>query len=212
MNIQSARNHKTTQRRKQVAAKPERPPHSPFNDSWSVPRWISKPRSAISNTNNLLQSAQYLGWMRNPIPTTAQTAISALGAGFAAVNVGAELLDGDFKGALWDVGNSVVSLSTGARLLGLPDKGVQGMFAAGVVLNTALAIEQFKEGETIEGCLRMGSVTGLSLTVAQGLVGGSTGAALGVAGMALRGVVGLTSLVRDLTDRNGFLHRPDRFS
>jgi hypothetical protein len=122
------------------------------------------------------------------------------------------LVDGDFKGALWDIGNGAVSLTIGAKLLGLPANGVLGMFAAGAALNTALAIEQFREGEMVEGYLRSGNVTGLALTVAGGLVGGSLGATLGTAGMALRGVVGLTGMVRDLTDEKGFLNRPDRYS
>ena len=187
-------------------------PISHFNDSWSVPRWISKPRSALSNANNLLQAADNFRWMQNPIPSTAQTAISVLGAGFAAANVGAELLDGDFKGALWDIGNGAVSLTIGAKLLGMPANGVLGMFAAGAALNTALAIEQFREGDIVEGYLRSGNVTGQALTVAGGLVGGSVGATLGTVGMAVRGVVGLTSMVRDLTDEEGFLNRPDRYS
>jgi hypothetical protein len=213
MNIRSTRQYlapNTTSR--QPVPEPGESPISSFNDSWSVPRWISKPRSAISSADNLLQAADNFGWTQNPIPASAQTAISALGAGFAAVNVGAELLDGDFKGALWDIGNGAVSLTIGAKLLGLPANGVLGMFAAGAALNSVLAVEQFRKGEVVEGCLRSGSVTGISLTVAGGLVGGSLGATLGSAGMALRGAIGLASLVHDLTDDKGFLNRPDRFS
>lgn len=177
-----------------------------------MPKWVSKPRSAISSANNLLVTAHNLGWFQNPIPSTAQTAITALGAGFAAANVGAELLDGDLEGALWDVGNGVVSLASGAKLLGLHDNGVQGLYTAGAMLNTALAIKQFRSGQTVEGYLRIGNVTGLALSVGGGLLGGSVGSALCDAGLSLRGVVGLTSLVRDLTDERGFLNRPDRFS
>jgi hypothetical protein len=212
MKIQSTLQLSRPRKLSLAAPQPDKPPVSHFNDSWSVPRWISKPRSALSNANNLLLSADNLGWMQNPIPSTGQTAISALGAGFAVVNVGAELLDGDLKGALWDVGNSAVSLTIGAKLLGLSANGVLGMFAAGTALNAALAMEQFREGDNVEGSLRMGSVTGMALTVAGGLVGGSVGSTLGTAGMALRGVVGLTSLARDLTDDKGFLYMPDRFS
>lgn len=210
MKIQSTRPPSVS--RKLKLAAPRQQSISPFNDSWSVPRWISKPRSAISSTNNLLEAADHFGWIQNPLSSTAQTAISALGAGFAVANVGAELLDGDFKGALWDIGNGAVSLSIGAKLLGLPGKGVLGMFAAGAALNTALAVEQFRQGETLEGCLRSGTVTGMAMTVAGGLMGGSVGATLSNAGMALRGLVGLSSLARDLVDEEGFLNRPDRYS
>lgn len=150
--------------------------------------------------------------MPNPVPSNAQTAISVLGAGFAVANVGAELLDGDFKGALWDVGNSAVSLSIGAKFLGVPPKGIVGMFAAGAALNAVLAAEQFRKGEIAEAYLRSGNVTGMALTVAGGLVGGSVGGTLATAGMAVRGVVGLTGLAKDLVDDKGFLNRPDRFS
>lgn len=207
MTIHSTRRFSTPRKGGQPGPNPGKPA-----DSWSVPKWISKPRSALSNTNNLLQSANNFGWMENPIPSTAQTAISALGAGFAVANVGAELLDGDFKGALWDVGNSTVSLTIGAKLLGMPTNGVLGMFAAGAALNAYLATEQFREGDFQEACLRCGNVTGMALTVAGGLVGGSVGATLGTTGMAVRGVVGLTGMVRDLVDEKGFLNRPDRFS
>jgi hypothetical protein len=142
----------------------------------------------------------------------AQNTISALGAGFAVANIGAELYDGDLKGALWDVGNSVVSLTVGARMLGLSPEGGHLLFAGGALLNAKLAAEQFHNGEKVEGWLRLGNVAGLALSVAGGVVGGASGAALGTAGLATRGVVGLASLAHDLTDKKGFFHRPDRFS
>lgn len=211
MNIQSTRRGASACRLKSITG-PHKQAPSPFNDSWSVPRWISKPRSAISSANNLLVSAQDLGWFQNPIPPTAQTTISALGAGFAVANIGAELYDGDFKGALWDVGNSVVSLTVGARMLGLSPAGGHLLFAGGALLNAKLAAEQLRNGEKVEGLLRLGNVAGLALSVAGGVVGGPAGAALGTAGLATRGVVGLAGLAHDLTDKEGFFNRPDRFS
>ena len=79
----------------------------------------------------------------------AQTTISALGAGFAVANIGAELYDGDFKGALWDVGNSVVSLTVGARMLGLSPVGGHLLFAGGALLNAKLAAEHRQEIATL---------------------------------------------------------------
>ena len=212
MNIQSTRRRVSLPPCPSSTAKLNEQAQSPFNDSWSVPRWISKPRSAISSANNLLISAQDLGWFQNPIPQPAQTTISALGAGFAVANIGAELLDGDLKGALWDVGNGVVSLTVGARLLGLSPTGGHLLFAGGALLNAKLAVEQLQNGEKVEGWLRMGNVAGLALSVAGGAVGGPSGALLGTAGLATRGVIGLAGLAHDLTDKKGFFNRPDRFS
>ena len=138
--------------------------------------------------------------------------MTGLGAGFAALNVGAELIDGDYEGALWDTGNSIASLAGGARLCGLSQTGVDAMFGVGVLLNSALAIKQFRQGDTTDACLRLGSVAGLALSLSGSIVGGSLGTTLGHCGVALRGVVGIAGMVYDLTDRDGYLNRPDRFN
>lgn len=194
-----------------LADKKQQPPGEP-RDSCSVPRWVSKPRSAISSANKLLNVAERFELLNNPIPGGAQKAVSLLGAGFVLANTGAELLDGDLGGALDDIGNGAVSLAGGARALGLAGAGVGSVYLAGALLNTRMALKEFRSGEKSDAYLRLGAATGMGLSAVSGLVGGPVGSVAGPLGSAVVGTVGLLNIVRDLVEDDKFYTRPDRFA
>lgn len=187
-----------------------RPPLEKEPDSWSVPKGLSKPRSVLSSADKLFKAADGFGLMDNPLPSPLRTTVSALGAGFAAANVGAELLDGDWKGAIVDVADGAVSLTGGAKLLGMPQIGLGGMYAAGAALNTAVAFQEIKKGDPVDGYLRIGDAVGMSLVAIDALAPTAIGPAAGPLGLAILGSVGLISVARDVANEE-FLKKPDRF-
>ena len=212
MNIRSTR-------RNQIAApKPHTSPKPTAgegeSESWSVPRIITKPRSVVSNTIKLLRAADGFGLMKNPVPRNAQDTVSALGVAFYGTNVGAELLDGDYKGAIKDIGNGWLSFTAGAKILGLNPVGASGMYAVGGLLNLTLAADEIKNGDKLTGALRAGNAVGLLMSAANGILGGqgTLGAFVGPASQLVLGTVGLSAVVRDLAENGGFYNRPDMFS
>ena len=158
---------------------------------------LSKPRSVLSSADKLLNAAEGFEIMNNPLPSPLRTTVSALGAGFAVANVGAEILDRDWKGAVVDLADGAVSLTGGAKLLNMPRLGVGGMYAAGAALNTVVAIGEIKNGERTDGYLRIGDAVGMSLVALDALAPTACSAA-GPLGLAILGSIGLVGVVRDL--------------
>lgn len=163
----------------------KRPP-----ESASVPAWLSAPRSAVSNVNRLLKAAEGLGALENPIPDGVQDTVSALGAGFAAFNIGAELYEQDWMGALEDTANGSVSLLGGVKLFTDHQVPLDGLSLGGAALNTAFAARDFADGRHLEGSLKVANSAGLTLTALGGGVAESVG-------LALLGVSGLVDLAHD---------------
>lgn len=159
----------------------------PDRESAKVPSWISQPRSAVSNANRLLKAAEGLGLMTNPMPDGVQDTVSILGAGFAAFNVGAELYDGDWVGALEDTASGSVSLLGGVKLLTDSAPVVDGVAWAGAALNGAFAVRDFRQGKTVEGALKVATATGLGL----GTMGSPVAQSVGLAILGTSGLIDL---------------------
>lgn len=155
------------------------------DSTYRVPPTVTQPRSAVSAVNRVFKAADGFGLAPNPLPRSLQNGISAVGAGFAVVNVAAELMDRDFSGALEDVSNGAVSLSGGLRLSPVPSGAVKGFQIAGAALNVAYSARDFRRGDRFAASLKLGNAVGLCLSVIGGSVAGPLSyAVLGATGVA----------------------------
>jgi hypothetical protein len=125
--------------------------------------------------------------MQNPLPDGVQDTVSVLGAGFAVFNIGAEVYDRDWLGAVEDTANGSVSLLGGVKLITEAQPVVTGVSLAGVALNGAFAIRDFKRGKHVDGALKVATAAGLGL----GTLGSPVAQSLG---LALLGTSGLFDL------------------
>lgn len=152
-----------------------------------MPEAISAPRSAISNANRLLKAAEGLQLFDNPIPGEIQDTVSLLGAGFAAYNIGAEVYDRDWIGAVEDTAGGAVSLLGGIKLVTDNEVVTDGFGLAGAALNGGLAIRDIRRKKYFDAWIKLATATGLGMT--------SLGAG-GVesVGLAILGASGLVEL------------------
>lgn len=168
--------------------------HSPLNrapaESLRIPEPLSIPRSALSNLNRIFKGAEGLHLIDNPLPGEVQDTVSILGAGFAAFNVGAELYDRDWMGALEDTASSSTSLLGGIKLLTDNESVADGFGIAGAVLNCGLAVQDISEMKYFDAGIKIATATGLSLT--------SLGSGIAESvGLTVLGVSGLVDLAND---------------
>lgn len=168
-------------------AQPSRPP-APRSaappDSARVPDLLSAPRSAVSNVNRLLKAAEGLEWIDNPLPDGVQDTVSVLGAGFAAFNIGTELKDRDWMGALEDTAGGAVSLLGGVRLMTEVEGVRDGFGLAGAALNTGMAVRDLKNGKLYDASMKIADAAGLTMTALGCPVVNSIGLTiLGVSGL-----------------------------
>ncbi len=171
-------------------AKPSSPPAprsaspAPPKDSARVPDILSAPRSTISNVNRLFKAAEGLEWIDNPLPGGVQDTVSVLGAGFAAFNIGAELKDRDWMGALEDTAGGAVSLLGGVRLMTEVEGVRDGFGLAGAALNTGMAVRDLKNGKLYDASMKIADAAGLTMTALGCPVVNSIGLTiLGVSGL-----------------------------
>ena len=138
----------------------------------------------VSNTNRLLKAAEGFGLIDNPLPGGVQDTVSALGAGFAAFNIGAELYDKDWLGALEDTANGSVSLLGGVKLVTSSGPVLDGVALTGAALNGAFAARDFSQGKHVDGALKVANAAGLALGTLGSPVAQSVGlAVLGASGL-----------------------------
>lgn len=167
-----------------------KPTPLPCKESVQVPEPISAPRSVISSTNRLLKAAEALQGFENPIPDAVQDTVSLLGAGFAAFNIGAEIYDRDWRGALQDTASGSVSLLGGVKLMTDNELVSNGFGLAGAALNSGLAAQDIAHKKYFDAGIKLATATGLGLT--------SLGAgAVESAGLAILGAAGLVDLTVD---------------
>ena len=157
-------------------------------ESFKVPDMISKPRSGLSAVNRILRASDGFGLFNNPVSKDYMTAVSALGAGFAAVNVAGELVDGDFKGALEDAASGATSLIGGASLLGASQGALTALSLAGVTMNLAFAMNKFEEGDPLDATVKASTAVGLAFRA----IGGQTANSIG---LAILGVTGIATTI-----------------
>ena len=162
----------------------------PVKESSRVPAPLSVPRSAVSNVNRVLKAAEGLQLFDNPIPEGVQDTVAILGAGFAAYNIGAELYDRDWKGAVEDTASGAVSLLGGVKLLTDNEAVTDGFSLAGAALNGGLAVRDIRQKKYFDAGIKLATATGLSMT---SLGPGGVEAA----GLAVLGVSGLVDLTVD---------------
>jgi hypothetical protein len=164
--------------------------------AFSIPSPLSRPRSGVSALNRLFKAAEQRGIRNNPFPQSFQNKVSALGAGFAAVNIGAEILEGDIVGALEDTGSGAVSLVGGAKLLKGSTVLLRRLNVAGAVLNGGLAVRDIANGDYLDAGLKAGTAGGLVLAAIGGTVTGPLG-------LAILGGIGLFELGRFIFSSGG---------
>lgn len=153
---------------------------NPSEESYELPKSLTKPRSTISATNRLLRAADGLGVLANPLPRSFQTTVSAVGAGVAGLAVVTELADRDFFGALEDTSDGAVSLLGGIRLLGVTGSPLRGITGMGAVLNAGFAARELRDGNRLKATVKACKALGLGLRATSNGVAGSVG--LGVLG------------------------------
>lgn len=157
---------------------------APPKDSARVPDILSAPRSTVSNVNRLLNAAEGLEWIDNPLPDGVQDTVSVLGAGFAAFNIGAEIKDRDWMGALEDTAGGAVSLLGGVRLMTEVEVVRDGFGLAGAALNTGMAVRDLKNGKLYDASMKIADAAGLAMTALGCPVVNSIGLTiLGVSGL-----------------------------
>ncbi len=169
---------------------PHTPPARRPVESARIPEPFSAPRSALSNINRLLNAAEGFQLFDNPLPDGVQDTVSLLGAGFAAFNIGAEIYDRDWMGALEDTASSSTSLLGGVKLLTDNELVTDGVGLAGAVLNGGLAVRDIRQKNYFDAGIKIATATGLSLT--------SLGAGVTESvGLTILGVSGLVDLAHD---------------
>ena len=159
------------------------------HSSARVPRELSDPRSMASSVNRLMNAAEGLGLAENPLPDATQDTVSALGAGFAAFNVGAKLYSKDWLGSLESTAGSSVSLVGGVKLLTEQESLSDSASLIGAALNGGLAIRDVRTKKYLDASLKAATAIGLSMTAL------GVGEAASV-GLAVLGVSGLCDFTR----------------
>lgn len=149
-----------------------------------------------SSVNRLMNAAEGLGLGENPLPDGTQDTVSALGAGFAAFNIGAKVYNRDWVGGLEGTASGSVSLVGGVKLLTDAEPISDGASLIGAALNSGLALRDVRSKKYLDASLKAATALGLSMTA----LGGGEVASVG---LAVLGVSGLADFTRGQLKKDG---------